>query len=240
MAKISVITPSIRKDGLSIVKHALLNQSFKDWEWLICSPFDPTINEAKWIQDDFQGGYWTLNRSWNKLYKNVQGELVVHWQDWVTAGPDTLQKFWDNYKSGKLVVSGVGDQYESIDEMDNPTIKVWSDPRKTDKYGSLYECNFQDIEYNFCAIAQSLIKKYGGADDELDFMGLGGDLYQLSDRMNDGGEHFWLDQSNESFTVRHGREKENWDRDHILFNGKYNQRKKVLIETDNWPFLKHT
>ena len=238
--KISIITPSIRIDGLDIVRDALLKQSFTDWEWLIGSPFDPSIKEAKWIEDDFKDGYWTLNRCWSKLYKNVQGELTVHWQDWITAGPDALQKFWDNYKSGKLVVSGVGDQYESIDEMDNPSIKVWSDPRKTTKYGSLYECNFQDIEFNFCAIQQSLIEKYGGADERLDFLGYGGDLFQMTDRMNDGGEHFWLDQSNESFTVRHEREREDWDKHHILFNGSYLARKKELIEDDNWPILKHT
>ncbi len=236
---LSVITPSIRKDGLTLVRNSLQKQEFKDFEWLIGSKFDPEISEARWIRDDFEGGFWTLGRCWNKLYKNVQGKLIVHWQDWVWAKEDALQKFWDNYQSGKKIISGIGDQYEGVNKYGRPSsVKVWVDPRRTLEYGSLYECNFQDIEYNFCAVEQSLIQKYGGADSGLDFLGFGGDLLQMSDRMNDGGEHFWLDQSNESFSVYHEREKKDWDKNHILFNGRYNERKKELIEKGQWPILK--
>lgn len=236
---IAVITPSIRKDGLMLVKDALSGQSFRDFKWFIGSPFDPEIKDAEWVVDDFSGGFWTLNRIWNKLYESASDyKLIVHWQDWIWAPPDALQKFFDNHQAGRLVVSGVGDQYESVDEMGTPQVKIWSDPRKTAKYGSLYECVFNDIEYNFCAIDNDLIKRYGGADEGLDYLGFGGDLYQLSDRMNDGGEHFWLDQSNESYTVRHGREYKLWDKNHILFNGRYLERKKELILEGNWPILK--
>ena len=55
--KLSIITPTIRKKGLEIVRNSLKNQSYRDYKWLIGSPFDPEIPETIWIKDDFKGGF---------------------------------------------------------------------------------------------------------------------------------------------------------------------------------------
>jgi len=47
--KISVITPTIREEGLPIVDKALNRQSFEDFEWLVGSPF-PT-EYGKWVEE---------------------------------------------------------------------------------------------------------------------------------------------------------------------------------------------
>lgn len=243
MSKVSVITPSIRPKGLEIVKNALKKQTFKDFEWLICSVFDPGIPEAKWIPDNFTGGFWSLNRAYNSLFKFSSGDIIVTWQDWIFANPDALEKFVDNVEKTNGVVSGVGDQYERVNKWGKPEIKIWSDPRKTDKYGSFYEVNSNDAEWNFCAFPKQAIIAVGGMDEQLDFLGYGGDQLQASERMDQLGIKFYLDQTNESCTVRHNRGdfggQDAWDKAHVLFNGKYDQRKRELIQSGQWPKISY-
>ena len=234
--KISVITPTVREGGLELVRQALKNQTFREFEWIICSPFDPKIKEARWIKDSFQGGFWGLNRAYNALFEASQGELVVSWQDFIWAKSDALAKFWATYQATSAVVSGVGDQYSSLDEYGKPTNKIWFDPRRTTKYGSFYECKWNDAEWNFCAIPRESFYKVGGMDATLDFLGYGGDQLQTCERMNEAGVRFYLDQSNESFTLRHGRVSD-WDDNHVLFNGEYDRRKEELKQQGSWPKL---
>jgi hypothetical protein len=81
----------------------------------------------------------------------------------------------------------------------------------------------------------------GGMDEGLDFLGYGGDQLQVGERLDAMGTKFYIDQTNESFTIRHGREdfggQEAWDKNHILFNGKYDARKNELIKQGKWPIL---
>ena len=235
--KISIITPTIRKKGLDIVRKSLLKQEYKDFEWLIGSKFDPQIPEAHWIKDDFKGGYWSLNRCWNQLFKRSKGELVVFLQDNIYIPSDGVKNFWINYQSNKSgIFTGVGDQYEIMGKY-CPEVCIWKDPRRSTKYGTFYEINWNDIEYNWAAVPLELIYKVGGADEKLDWLGYGADLYQMSERLNDLGHKFYIDQSNESFTVRHEREREDWDTNHVLFNGSYEKRKQELKNKNIWPKL---
>jgi hypothetical protein len=243
---ITVITPTIRKEGLDIVAKSLQKQTWDEWEWLIGSPFDPEIPWATWIKDDFEGGFWTLNRIYNRLFQEAKGELVVSWQDFIYAIPTGLESFWTSYLElgGRGLVSGVGDQYKSLDAFGKPYDKIWSDPRKgRDQHpGSFYECYWNDIEWNWAAIPKGAFFGVGGMDEELDFLGYGGDQLQVCDRLSDTGHYtFWLDRTNESYTLRHERDahggQEHWDANHTLFNGKYVARKSQLIKEKQWPIL---
>jgi hypothetical protein len=142
---------------------------------------------------------------------------------------------------GNGCISGVGDQYKSLDAFGKPYDKVWSDPRRTLKYGTFYECQWNDCEWNLAAIPRKLFFAVGGMDEKLDFLGYGGDQMQISDRMSDMDYHFYLDQTIESYTLRHTRDdfggQEHWDDNHTLFNGKYFERKNELIEKKQWPTL---
>lgn len=251
--KVSVITPTVRLDGLDIVEKALSKQTFKDFEWLQCYKFDPEYDDIKICQekkdeiekmvlnDNFDGGFWTLNRAYNKLFKEARGKIIVTWQDWIWAPPDALQKFVDAVEeTGGGIVSGVGDQYERINKWGKPEVKIWSDPRKNGS-GSLYECYPNDVEWNFAAFPKEYIFNIGGMDEGLDFLGFGGDQLQVGERFDAMGYKSYLDQTNESFTIRHDRSKHggqsNWDNNHVLFNGKYDERKRELISTGKWPKL---
>lgn len=237
--KVTVITPTIRKEGLSVLEHALKNQTYKEFEWLIGSPFDPRIPSAQWIPDKFTEGYWTLNRIYNSLFLVAQGELIITLQDWIWILPDGIEKFVEAYKTTKGVISGVGDQYERIGKYGKPEVKIWSDPRKNTNNGSFYECYPNDAEWNWCAIPKQAIIDIGGMDEQLDFLGYGGDQLQAVERMDACGWKFYLDQTNESFTVRHNRDdfggQEKWDENHVLFNGRYSTRKAELIASGKWP-----
>jgi hypothetical protein len=241
--KVSVITPTLRKEGLNVVRNSLAHQSYRNFEHLIGSPFDPEIPEAIWVKDNFKGGFWSLNRIYNRLFSRASGEIIVTWQDWIWAPPDALEKFVINVEAAQAVVSGVGDQYEKVGRFGKPEIKIWSDPRKTDKYGSFYECNPNDAEWNFCAFPREAIFKIGGMDEKLDFLGYGGDQLQAVERMDACGTRFFLDQENESYTVRHSRDlfggQKNWDKNHVLFNGEYSTRKQEIIGSGQWPILSY-
>ena len=231
---ISVITPTIRESGLALVEKALRNQDIDEFEWLICSPFDPKIDIANWIPDTFKGGFWTMNRAMKELIARASGEYIVSWQDNIWAKPDMLSRLIAHAEQTGGLVTPVGDQYDKLDEYGRPTHKVWSDPRKTDKYGTFYECTFPDIEWNLCICPHWAIADVGGIDTELDFRGFGGDMYQINERLNDKGYHFFIDQTLETYTLRHGRERKDWDEKHIMFNGEYEKRKEELKAQGKW------
>lgn len=238
--KISIVTPTVRPGALKIVSESIKKQNFPqdEIEWLVGSSFRPELENSKWVEDDFTGGYWTLNRVYNKLFKQAKGELIVSWQDNIWIPEDGLEKFWLNYQAtkGKALLTGVGDQYLSVNQFGKPQIKVWSDPRRTTQYGSFYEVNFQDIEYNWGALPKALIYEVGGADEELDFLGLGAEIFSIGDRLNDLGYKFYIDQTNESYSIKHGR-RPDWDEQNTFFNGKYIERKRQLIKDGKWPHL---
>lgn len=245
--KLTIITPTIRREGLDIVRKSLRKQTFKNFEWLICSRFDPKIPEAIWIPDNFTGGHWSLNRAYNALLKFASGDIIVTWQDWIYAGPDALQKFVDKVEETNSVVSGVGNQYARLNKYGKPELQVWSDPRETDKYGNFYECHWNDAEFNFAAFPRELFTLVGGFDEKLDFLGVGGDQLQFCERLNDAGEKFYLDQTNKSFTLRHDRSdfggQEKWDSKHVLFKkgesgmSLYDERKAQLKLQGQWSSI---
>ena len=240
--KISVITPTIRPEGLALVRASLEKQIFKDFEWLIGSKFDPEIKEAKWVKDDFKDGYWSLNRIYNKLIKEANGELIVSLQDWIAIDSDGLEKFWISHeKYPDAIISGVGDQYESIDKLGKPSIKIWSDPRKRLDQGSFYEVFPADAEFNWCAFPRKVAFAIGGFDEKLDELGVGGDQLQFCARLDAMGYKFYIDQNNESFTIRHSRDdfggEDKWNKNHVLFNGKYDEEIVRLKTEGKWPRL---
>lgn len=233
----------MRKEALELTKRSLGHQIFRDFEWLACSPFP--VKEAKWLKDDFEGGFWSLNRAYNRLFKESKGELIVSLQDSIWIPPLGLQKFWEAYQSkgDKAIFSGVGDQYAKLDEYGKPIIKVWEDPRKTDKYGDFYRCVWNDCEWNWAAFSRKAIFDIGGTDEELDFRCRGCDQIEVCARWNAMDYKSYLDQTNESFTLRHDRSvyggEEAWKRSHGLFNGEYNKRVKELVDSEEWPVLKY-
>lgn len=224
--EITVITPTIRPEALKLTEASIKRQSFSDFEWLIGSPFDPGM--GTWVKDDFEGGYWTFNRINTKLCKQAKGKLIVSLQDSIWVPPDTLHKLYTNWKATNGAISGIGDQYSRLSPYGKPEVKVWTDPRRTDKYGSFYECDPSDWELNLGCVGAKQLEMAGYFDDEADFQGFGGDNVLLAKRLADSGVKFYLDQTLESYTLRHGREHKEWDTHHLMKTDYYQRQLGVL------------
>lgn len=207
MPAISVVTVSIRPGRLEMAKKCLRRQTEQDFEWII----DDT-------QDKRPGTVWAFNRATNNALRKATGDLIVFLQDSIWIAPDTLERFLGHYRANKLAcVSGVGDQYDQLDEYGKPTHKVWSDPRKRSDQGTFYRCYPMDWEANLGSAPRELLYKIGGFDEEMDTW-YGCDNVAVAYRMAQVGGEFYLDQNIESFSLHHER-RPDWDEKHWLKHG---------------------
>jgi len=238
---ISVITPTVRVEGLKLVAQALQEQTFTDFEWLVGSPREIMTGmlrpKARFVKDPPkpEGYFWSLNRGYNELIRQAKGELIVSWQDWTYADPEALEKFWFYFTHGhdKTLISGVGNKYKD----DTWKEIVWKDPRERSDQGSFYPCMWTDVEFNFCSVPKAAFYAVGGFDEELDRWA-GMDHISVQERLLDAkGWEFYLDQTNKSYSLEHGRLPE-WDEKHNL-KGHYMERKAELKAQGVWPLLKY-
>lgn len=219
--EISVITCTARgKDGLSLVEKALKRQSFTGFEWIIQNKSEP-----------LDGCVWSLNRDYNTAIKRCKGDIIVSWQDYTYACPDTLERFYNHWVSNNhILVSAVGNKY--LD--DTFMVETWRDPRIRRDNGTFYPCYFNDIEFNLCMIPKDAIYSVGGFDEELD-MFYGMDGYSVVDRLNMIGQYdFYLDQSIQSYSLEHGRP-DQWEEKNAI-HGPYNMRR---VTYQNNPVLSY-
>lgn len=218
MTYISILTPSIRKEGLALVEKSLRRQTFTDYEWLIDD--SPEKDE---------GDYWGVYKAYNRLLRRAKGELIISWQDYTYARPDTLERFWGHYETEpKTLVTAVGNKYSD----DKWRVMTWKDPRIRSDQGSYYGCYFNDIEWNLCSVPKEAIYSVGGFDETLDkYSSLCG-LDVLARLNMIGGYDFKLDQDIKSFSLEHGRLPE-WE-ENSPFNGVWQKR---LVEYKENPIL---
>lgn len=241
--KVSIITPSVRPEALIIVAMALKKQTFKDFEWLVGASFNFEIPGAKWIKDDFEGGQWSLNRTYNKLIREASGEIIISLQDSIYLPPDSVEKFVDKLeKCGKQsLITASGHQYARLNKYGKPELQVWVDPRRRSDLGSFYEVFPQDCEWNVCAFYKDALLDVGGFDEEMDFRCRGVDAFAVNQRLDALGYKFFIDHDNESFTLRHDRSsyggEKAWNDSHGIFNGEHEKRVAELKKDDRWPRL---
>lgn len=202
---ISVITPSIREEGLDMVRKCLTRQSTNiNWEWLVCSPFE--YEEAIHVPEPEKGpdDFYSLNRAWNALFREAKGDLVVNIVDWMWFTPDVLQKLWDQYQSNpKAVISGVGHQYDQI-ENGKPENLVWRDPRVRTDFGSFYEVPHTEMEFCLVSFPKQAVVDVGGIDETFDKYAALGEK-ELAARMYKAGYTLWLNQDLEYRAFKHPR-----------------------------------
>lgn len=146
--KISIITVTNRPGGLDLQWYALKNQTFEDFEWIICDTLaqkrrkllQKYTNNDKRIkhiqQDPKKEGYATgLAKAENQALREASGELCVMLQDYIWIPPQSLDKYWYAYKAmEKSLVSGVGNIYGKPGKKDivdnNGLLTVFSKPLK--------------------------------------------------------------------------------------------------------------
>lgn len=240
---ITVITPTVRPDGLKPVEMALKRQTDKDFEWIVIAPQHINISGYKRIDQLLSDPpkteklTWTLNRAYNKAVKKASGDLIISWQDYTFADPDAIEKWRYHFEmEPKTLVTGVGHKYQQV--YPYPMLRSWVDPRISDEWGTYYGCGFMDVEWNFAGIPRDAIYAVGGFDEELDALGYGMDAYSVNERLNDlGGWDFKIDQTLKSYSLEHGRP-EDWEQKNLVHGG-YESRKQDLKFRSKWPVLEY-
>ena len=228
---ISVLTPTNRNiEGLKVIEKALRKQDV-EYEWIIGSPVKPDI-DCIYVPDPpkEEGDYWVLNKLYNKMIEKARGDLIVSVQDFTSFLPDSLERFLYYFeKDPTSIVSGVGNKYTD----DTFTTQVWQDPREVG--GGFQPCPFSDIEGNFCAVPKSALYEVGGFDERLDKWA-GMDWFSTLARIKLSGKYkFFLDQSNKSFSVVHGRY-DSWEERNAI-HGPYDTFKEEYIDNFRLKYL---
>lgn len=141
--KISVVTPTIRPQGLEVVRDSLTKQTFTDYEWLV------EINTT---------GKHDLNSAFNKMLKRAKGELIVFLQDYIKIEEDGLQKFWDFYKENPdtFFTGPVG------------KVTKWGDEPQWDWRIEREDIVWNECEFDWGAAPKKALDDIGGFDERLD------------------------------------------------------------------------
>lgn len=238
--KISILTPTIRHEGLILVEKALKRQTISPnyFEWVIGSPTEPTNLTLPyvWVKDPkkLKNDYWTIYKSYNQMLRQAKGTLITTFQDYTYTKPDTLERFWNHYLAEpKTIVGAVGNKYTD----DTWTVMSWKDPREHNNYGegAYYQCNYNDIELNLSSFPRQSFFDVGGFDESLDAYSSACGIDVLARLNLVGGWDFKLDQSLKSFSLEHGR-LPNWEENNPFNNGVWIEK---LKQYQNQPVLNY-
>jgi len=217
--QISVISATTRPEGMALVHKALSEQDMK-FEHIIVSPLGGE-----------PGCVWTLNREMNRAIACAKGDLIISWQDYTYAKPNTLRRFWDFYTANPhSIVSAVGNKYKLDDWKD----VTWTDPR-IDPTNENQECPFHYIELNLAAIPKQAFYDVGGYDERLDELGYGMDGYSVMDRLDMHGGYKFILSDIRSYSLEHDRPKA-WHELNLI-GARYNERRKHYIENHKLEYL---
>lgn len=206
--KISVITVTIRPQGLKQVRDALLKQTFTDFEWLV---------EVNWT------GKVDFNQAMNRAINRAQGELIVSIQDFITPPKDGLQQFWDAYqKDPAFYTAPVGQT------LDGKTAEWDWRFHKND------ECNWQEWEIDYGSAPRKALIDIGGFDEELD-NAWGFDNVNVGLRAHNAGHKFLCLKDNKAIALKHDALMEHPFRklrDPVLHNKRLDDIRKGMYNTD--------
>lgn len=234
---ISVITPTVRVEGLSIIEECLKNQTHKDFEWIVVAPQE--LHDKITVKPDLlladppkrEGDFWTLCKAWNLAYSKAKGDLIVNIQDWIWFKPNTLSRLWGHFDyNPKSVVTAVGDHYEKMGEVE-PENVVWSDPRKRKDLGVFYPVDHSEMEMSLCSVPREAIYACGGIDEDYD-KGPGVQEKEMCLRLQILGYSMYIDQGLEYKAIRHTRLTTDWDDKYWSVTAPmYKQHVKDLLDT---------
>lgn len=144
--RISVVTPSIRPEGLKVTQMCLQGQSFTDFEWLVDIGIPPKHD---------------LNASYNRMLRRAQGTLIVSLQDYIKVPPDYLQRMWSAHilNPDTFITAPVG----KVNNLDFDPPARW-DWRAYEDAKPDWKC----WEIDSGAAPKEALYAVGGFDEELD------------------------------------------------------------------------
>lgn len=151
--KISILTPSIRIEGLKIIQECLKNSTFKEYEWLT------EIGIPERGHD--------LNQAFNRMIKRAKGELLIFCEDFNKFPPDALEKWWSAYQEcpNTAFTAPLG----KVDDFQSKDIKWdWRAYKQNDSQTDYTDCNWNTLELDWGAIPKKMLYDIGGFEEKLD------------------------------------------------------------------------
>lgn len=150
--KISVITPSIRPEGLKVVQESLARQYEQNFEWLV---------------EVGLGQKHDLNAAFNKMIRRAKGDLIVFLEDYTKVPEWGLSKFWMAYKDNPntLFTAPLG----KVNNWSDDNVKWdWRAHKQSEKQVDYTDCGWNTCELDWGAIPKKILFDIGGFDEELD------------------------------------------------------------------------
>lgn len=180
MPEITVITPSIRPWGVKTVKSCLEEQTFQDFEHIV------KLSEPKDKCD--------LCKKLNEALKEAKGKYIVVWEDYISAPPDTLEKFMKVADPKRFITSAGGTT------TDWKTIKWdWRHHRQ-----GFQEIEYQHWEMDLAIAPKQAFVELGGFDEEYDEH-WSNENVNLAFRASKLGYTFWLQPEIKSIQWAHDK-----------------------------------
>jgi len=180
MPGISILTPTIRPQGLEIVQKCLAEQTFQDFEWLV----EVGIPER---------GH-DLCKALNRMLKRAKYDFIVMLQDYISILPDGLERFLKVADEKKFITGAMG------------ITPNW----KTIKWDwRAYKQGFQEIQYyeweeDWAIAPKKAFFEVGGYDEEYDNYWAMGNV-NIAFRAMKLGYTFWVLPDNKAIQWQHDK-----------------------------------
>lgn len=179
MPKITVMTPSIRPNGLERVQKSLEQQTFTEFEWL--TEVGLTNTEGS-----------DLNKAYNRMIRRAEGELMVSVQDYTKVPDDGLERFWKAHEQKPAFYTAPSGLIAK--EGDRPK---WDWRESTDA-----DCNWMSWEIDYGSAPLDALREIGGFDERLDDC-WGFDNVNVGFRADRAGYEFFHLPENKAITINH-------------------------------------
>jgi hypothetical protein len=227
--QLSIITPTIRPQGLPMVWECLKKQTVQKWEWLIGAPASMLDEIRSLLPNDRRirlfaepernpDDFYSLNRTWNMLVHEAQCEPLVFLVDWIWFPDDMLAKLAP-YPGG---VSGFGHHYKEIvnDKPEELWLKDQRDPTTQ---------NVLAMELACAKLPRSAILEVGGFDEKYDKVAALSEK-ELCARLHKLGVPMQLNPALEYRNWTHPKEWPNWDERFEAAKIVFNEDLKAIAE----------
>ena len=214
---ISVLTPSMRKDGLEVINSCLLTERFSSryrMEWIVCSPENWGFGDT-WIENPPKkdADLYALNKAFNSMFRMAQGNLAVVVCDHTWFPQGTMSKLWSHFLAQpQRCVRGTGNQFERYGSKFYPVDMCWKDPVPEGRCENIcYQINPWLAEFRLISLPMKGVRECGGIDEVYDEVA-GYSEKEMAVRMAALGYQFFLDEAIEYRFVRHEPHGEVWDK----------------------------
>ena len=206
---ISVLTPSIRPQGLEVVRHALRYQTYKDFEWIHELKADP-------------GSTCDLSACMNRLLRRASGAYIVFLQDYIDIGPYALE----HIDRLSRTYTDIGLTFPVGKRRDNGIKWDWRHAR-----GDVEAIEPAEWEIDFGAIHRQPLLDIGGFDERFD-EGFSSENIDVAYRLAQADVRFRVVPSIEGIAYDHDKHERHPYRNEKNYrrNTEYLQRKKMLID----------